>query len=189
MGGSALQPVQRREFSHRQGERVHIHKLADNGIVIELGQQELEQYALGGVSKDMFRQLFAISLSELQEIRSLQSAEMSGYLFHAGIGGGANILEAERKLSQEMDKLYKPRGKVQHTAKLLQAIEHLRTRVSESKTYVSRYNETVTSILEIQERLNLLEQDRTRDAEDLLLLRKRRTFVRLGWNGVRPDWN
>lgn len=163
-----------------RGERVHIHKLADNGIVIELGQQELEQYALGGVSKDMFRQLFAISLSELQEIRSLQSAEMSGYLFHAGIGGGANILEAERKLSQEMDKLYKPRGKVQHTAKLLQAIEHLRTRVSESKTYVSRYNETVTSILEIQERLNLLEQDRTRDAEDLLLLRKAQD--------IRPAW-
>ncbi|MGV2643865.1 AAA family ATPase, partial [Clostridium perfringens] len=122
-----------------RGERVHIHKLADNGSVIELGQQELEQYALGGVSRDMFRQLFAISLSELQEIRSLQSAEMSGYLFHAGIGGGANILEAERKLSQEMDKLYKPRGKVQHTAKLLQSIEHLRTQVSESKMYVSRY--------------------------------------------------
>ena len=48
-----------------ESERVHIHKLADNGIVIELGQQELEQYALGGVSKDMFlNQLFAISLSE-----------------------------------------------------------------------------------------------------------------------------
>ena len=53
---------------------------------------------------------------------------------------GANILEAERKLSQEMDKLYKPRGKVQHTAKAAANIEHLRTRVSESKTYVSRYN-------------------------------------------------
>lgn len=163
-----------------KGERVHIHKQADNGLVIELGQQELEQYALGGVSRDMFRQLFAVSLSELQEIRSLQSAEMSGYLFHAGIGGGANILEAERKLSQEMDKLYKPRGKVQQTAKLLQSIEDLRTRVAESRAYVSRYNEVVSSILDIERRLNLLEQERARAGEDLSLLRKALD--------IRPAW-
>lgn len=163
-----------------KGERVHIHKQADNGLVIELGQQELEQYALGGVSRDMFRQLFAISLSELQEIRSLQSAEMSGYLFHAGIGGGANILEAERKLSQEMDKLYKPRGKVQQTAKLLQSIEDLRTRVADSRAYVSRYNEVVSSILEIERRLNMLEQERAKTGEDLSLLRKALE--------IRPAW-
>jgi uncharacterized protein YhaN len=163
-----------------KGERVHIHKQADNGLVIELGQQELEQYALGGVSRDMFRQLFAVSLSELQEIRSLQSAEMSGYLFHAGIGGGASILEAERKLSQEMDKLYKPRGKVQQTAKLLQSIEDLRTRVADSRAYVSRYNEVVSSILELERRLNLLEQERARDGEDLSLLRKALD--------IRPAW-
>lgn len=155
-----------------KGDRLHIHKQIANGMVMELGQQELEQYALGGVSRDMFRQLFAISLSELQEIRSLQSAEMSSYLFHAGIGGGANILDAERKLSTEMDKLYKPRGKVQQTAKLLQSIEQLRAQVRESQAYVPRYNEVAASIQEAEERLDLLEQERARNAGDLALLRK-----------------
>lgn len=163
-----------------KGEHVHIHRLTDDGMVIELGQKELEQLALGGVSKDMFRQLFAISLSELQEIRNLQSDEMNSYLFHAGIGGGAHILEAERKLSQEMDKLYKPRGKVQETAKLLQSIEHMRSRVLESQTYVDRFNEVTTAILEIQERLSLLEQEHARDVRDVSLLRKALE--------IRPAW-
>jgi len=163
-----------------KGERVHIHRQTDNGMVIELGQKELEQLALGGISKDMFRQLFAISLSELQEIRNLQSAEMSSYLFHAGIGGGAYILEAERKLSQEMDKLYKPRGKVQETAKLLQSIEQMRSRVMESQTYVARFNEITRAILEIQERINVLEQEHDRDAKDASLLRKA-VEIRSAW--------
>lgn len=153
-------------------ERVHIQKQAGDGTVLELGQYDLEREALGGVSKDMFRQLFAISLSELQEIRSLQSAEISGYLFHAGIGGGANILEAERRLTQEMDKLYKPRGKVQHAAKLLQSIEQLKAQVTESRTYVPRYNEVIDAIRETEDRLERLELERADTAEDLTLLRK-----------------
>lgn len=153
-------------------ERVHIQKQAGDGTVLELGQHDLEREALGGVSKDMFRQLFAISLSELQEIRSLQSAEISGYLFHAGIGGGANIMEAERRLTQEMDKLYKPRGKVQHAAKLLQSIEQLKAQVNESRTYVPRYNEVIDAIRETEDRLEKLELERTCIAEDQALLRK-----------------
>lgn len=153
-------------------ERVHIQRMADDGTVLELRQHDLEREALGGVSKEMFRQLFAVSLSELQEIRSLQSAEISGYLFHAGIGGGANIMEAERRLTQEMDKLYKPRGKVQHAAKLLQSIEQLKAETTESRTYVPRYNEVMDAIRETEDRLEQLELERAGSAKDLALLRK-----------------
>lgn len=66
----------------------------------------------------MFQQLFAVSLDELQELAALQSEEMSSFLFHAGMGGGGAIMRAERRLVQEAEKLYKPRGKLQEAAKL-----------------------------------------------------------------------
>ncbi|MDT2240554.1 hypothetical protein P7H22_09765 [Paenibacillus larvae] len=60
----------------------------------------------------MFRSLFAFGLGELQELRTLQSEELSGYLYSAGLGlSGSAIIAAGRKLNQDMDQLYKPRGK------------------------------------------------------------------------------
>ncbi|KKO52775.1 hypothetical protein [Paenibacillus sp. DMB20] len=120
----------------------------------------------------MFRQLFAVSLSELQEIRTLQSEEMNRYLFHAGIGGGSGIVQAERRLMQEMDKLYKPRGRVQESAKTIQTIDLLRGRLAESRSFLPRYNETVNGLIVIEQDLSELEARRARTAEELLLLRK-----------------
>lgn len=94
-----------------KGDRLKITVSGINGTVEELGQDELEKMLLGGVSRTMFRQLFAVSLDELQELGTLQSEEMNSYLFHAGIGGGGDILRAERRLQQEAEKLYKPRAR------------------------------------------------------------------------------
>lgn len=158
--------------SGKSAERLKIVKTDESGQLHELTQQDMERDLLGGMSREIFNQLFAISLSELQEIRTLQSDEMSSYLFHAGIGGGAEIVQAERKLVQDMDKIYKPKGRVQETAKILQSMEQLEREITESRSFLQRYNVNTETLNETVTIVNQIEQDRALQSADLQLLRK-----------------
>ncbi|SMF78734.1 Uncharacterized protein YhaN [Paenibacillus uliginis N3/975] len=172
-------------------ERVSVTVRDSAGMVTEVGQQEMERDLLSGVSESMFRQLFAISLSELQEIRTLQSDEMNRYLFHAGIGGGNGIVRAERKLNQEMDKLFKPRGRVQESAKIVQDIEQLRGRIAESRSYLQQYNQVISELSEIDNGLSTLEIRRHRNMHELVLYRKAMEIrpLWLSWKEDNLEWS
>lgn len=106
------------------------------------GGEELLQPLLGGVSGEQFRNLFAFSLTELQELRTLTGDELGSYLYSAGLGVKASaVLAAERKLTQEMEALYKPRGKNQELNRVLQAAAELEADFRRSKAAAGRYNE------------------------------------------------
>lgn len=155
-----------------RSERLSITVRHPDGRTEEASQEELERRLLGGISRSMFRQLFAVSLDELQELGALQSEEMSSYLFHAGMGGGGDIMRAERKLLQEAEKLYKPRGKVQEAAKILQQIEKLERDMAESRALLPRYNANLAALELAEQKLAELELARNSAGSRLKLLRK-----------------
>ncbi|CAH1190335.1 hypothetical protein PAECIP111892_00112 [Paenibacillus auburnensis] len=155
-----------------RSEKLNITVSHPDGRTEEATQEELERRLLGGISRNMFRQLFAVSLDELQELGALQSEEMSSYLFHAGMGGGGEIMRAERKLIQDAEKLYKPRGKVQEAAKILQQIEKLEREMAESRSFLPRYNENLAALERAEQKLMQLEESRTGAGNRLALLRK-----------------
>ncbi|CQR54986.1 AAA family ATPase [Paenibacillus riograndensis] len=155
-----------------RSEKLHITVSHPDGRTEEAGQTEMERRLLGGISRSMFRQLFAVSLDELQELGALQSEEMSSYLFHAGMGGGGEIMRAERRLQQDAEKLYKPRGKVQEAAKILQSIEKLEREVAESRSYLLRYNQNIAAQEAVELQLTQLEDRRRIAAGRLVHLRK-----------------
>jgi len=95
---------------------------------------------LGGVQGELFRSVFAFSLTELQELGTLQSEEVAAYLYNAGWGaGGGAILSAERKLAQDMDRLYRPRGKTQELNLLLKRWEQEQADLRRSKESLALY--------------------------------------------------
>lgn len=155
-----------------RSEKLSITVRHPDGRTEEATQEELERRLLGGISRSMFRQLFAVSLDELQELGALQSEEMSSYLFHAGMGGGGDIMRAERKLIQDAEKLYKPRGKVQEAAKILQQIEKLEREMADSRSLLPRYNASLAALEAAEERLAAFEQSRTAAEGRRVLLRK-----------------
>ena len=130
-------------------------------ITLEDGSTVGEDYLhrlLGGVTSDVFRNLFAFSLSELQEISTLQSDEISGYLFNAGVGAGAGtILEAEKRIVQEMDQLFKPKGRNQEIQQILKALEETRIELQLNKESVSRFNQRMDELTQSKELLLQLE--------------------------------
>ncbi|NQX48043.1 AAA family ATPase [Paenibacillus tritici] len=155
-----------------RAEKLNVVVTHSDGSTEELNQAELERRLLGGISRSMFRQLFAVSLDELQELGALQSGEMSSYLFHAGMGGGGEIMRAEKRLIQESEKLYKPRGRVQEAAKILQSIEKLEGEVAESRSYLPRYNENTLALEAAEQKLAQMKERRERAGAKLVKLRK-----------------
>ncbi|OBZ14773.1 hypothetical protein A8L34_12775 [Bacillus sp. FJAT-27264] len=173
-----------------RGEKLNVTVSRADGTTEELSQAELERYLLGGVSRSMFRQLFAVSLDELQELAALQSDEMSSYLFHAGMGGGGEIMRAERRLVQDAEKLYKPRGKVQEAAKILQSIEKLEQQMADSRSYLPRYNDNTFALAETEAGLAKVEERRDSTGARLIMLRKALEIrnVWLQWSAARLEF-
>ncbi|WP_158301933.1 AAA family ATPase [Paenibacillus mesophilus] len=102
--------------------------------------EALLKQILGGVQSELFRSVFAFGLSELQELGTLQSDEVAGFLYSAGWGAqGGAVVSAERRLAQEMDKLYRPKGKNQEIAVLVRRWEEGQSELRRSKEKLAQY--------------------------------------------------
>lgn len=148
------------------------------GLERQLTQAEWERLALGGMTEKLFRQLFAVSLDELRQLRSLQGEEVGNYLYHAGLAGGAALTEARRRIAAEMDRLYRPKGVTQEINKLMAAIKDAEAAIRQSRDQVLLFNElgeqlreTEHGIAEIESRLPQL-RERATEAQSAYELRE-----------------
>ncbi len=124
---------------------------------IELSEEAFKA-ALGHVSDEFYRNVYAISLQELQEDkkRQLQGEELRNRIYGAGLGlGQVSITELKRSFSDAADELYKPRGSIQMmnaTASALLEIEkQIRQKSSELSHYDARKTERDGLIVERDE--------------------------------------
>ncbi|WP_372632651.1 AAA family ATPase [Cohnella sp.] len=131
----------------------------DSGTERTVGQSEWERLLLGGLSERLFRQLFAVSLNELHELRTLQGEELGNYLYHAGLAGGASITEARRKIGAELDRLYRPKGSTQEMNRLLASMKELEADIRRSRDGIRDYAETTRELERIEERLGQLDAE------------------------------
>ncbi|MFD1176725.1 AAA family ATPase [Paenibacillus puldeungensis] len=174
------QPPEGRSLPGTRGDRLRIVRTDTEGTVQEMSQEDMQRQLLGGISRAMFKQLFAVSLTELQEVGALQSEELSRFLFHAGIGGGAAVLRGEKKLIQDMDKLYRPRGRNQEIAQMLHEVERLEREVEAAKALLPRYNDVLEQLEVAASQLAECEAKRTACSREAALLQKAAA--------VRGDW-
>ncbi|WP_217593865.1 AAA family ATPase [Cohnella sp. GbtcB17] len=140
----------------RKGAPVASLREADGGER-RLTQAELERLLLGGVSEQLFRQLFAVSLDELHELRSLKGDEIGNYLYHAGMAGGAALTSAGKRLKAEMDRLYRPKGSVQEMGELLARIRELENRLRQGRQGLGAYQDALERHAALHDRALRLE--------------------------------
>jgi uncharacterized protein YhaN len=158
----------RMRFTNHSGQEYSLERYADkgNGLVLRemngderlLGQAEWERLMLGGISERLFRQLFAVSLNELHELRTLQGEEIGNYLYHAGLAGGSALTAARRQINAEMDRLFRPRGTTHEMNRVLASMKELEISIRQSKDNVQTYNETKDDQYAAEQQLVQLEQ-------------------------------
>ena len=116
----------------RHGERGGGGALAVRAPNGNQGGQETLDRLLHGADKDLFNNIFAFGLGELQTFASLSADGVRGRIYGAGAGlGGTSAIDLERRLRQQMDASFLPRGSQRPLNQLLARIEELRREVAD----------------------------------------------------------
>ncbi|MCR8843360.1 AAA family ATPase [Paenibacillus sp. SC116] len=129
-----------------------IQRLGDDGAIHELRQSDMERELLGGVHPELFGRLFAISLDELHAVHTLQGDELRAFMYDSGFQAGRSVVLSEQSLQQELDNLYKQRGRTQPIAVTLNNLD----RVYKLKRDADRLQGKLQLLYEEQEQLKQL---------------------------------
>lgn len=125
------------------------------------GSQEGEAYLqrlMGGISPILFKQIFAFSLTELQQLDFLESEEISSYIYSAGMGSGASVLEVDKKLDGAMNGIFKPRASNPSINVLTVRLKEIEKQISQLQKNASRYNDLVEEEKELEGKFLSAEQ-------------------------------
>ena len=107
---------------------------------------------LGHTSRDLFRNVFAFSLAELQDFETLGSDDVRARIYGAGIGAGRlGLPEIEKKIDDDRGNLYKRSGSIQSIAGLIRDADEARRRLRELGNQVEEHDQLRSDL----ERLNL----------------------------------
>ncbi|WP_168120620.1 AAA family ATPase [Paenibacillus sp. HB172176] len=119
-------------------------------------QAALEGRFLGGMPERLFRQLYAITLTELQEVQSLSGGELSRFLYQAGWEEGNAVAAAEKKLNNEIEELFKPKGSNQKLSKGLKRLEQVDASLRHLKDDIDQFNKLKQSSELVERNLSAL---------------------------------
>ncbi len=136
------------------------------------GGQETLDRLLHGADRDLFANVFAFGLGELQDLHTLSTSGVRGRIYGAGAGlGGASAVDLEKTLQAELRDTFVPSGSKPPLNALLSRIEALRAEIAALATQPADYEAANA------ERDRLGAQVQARGAE-LRTLRERATRLR-----------
>lgn len=138
----------------------------------QMEQAVWEQLYLGGVQERLYRQLYAITLTELMEVGTLSGGELSRYLYQAGWEEGRAVEAAEKRIQSEMDELFKPRGSSPRLNGLAAKIDVIDGELRGLQDGIERFNELTREGEEAERELSALEKALPAAEERVRLLLK-----------------
>ena len=104
------------------------------------GGQETLDRLLRGADRDLFANVFAFGLGELQDLHTLSTTGVRGRIYGAGAGlGGASAVDLERRLHAELRDRFVPTGSKPPLNALLVRIESLRAEIAALATQPEEY--------------------------------------------------
>ncbi|MGA1795745.1 MAG: ATP-binding protein [bacterium] len=119
-----------------------------------MGQDALD-HLLHNLTRTFYENVYAISLDELQEVRSLQSDEVKALIYGAGLGlGGVSLAVIKGEIRGCADVLYKQRGSAQKIPELyteIQALERQRRTIQEGLAHFDEYSEARARLIKQEE--------------------------------------
>jgi len=116
----------------RHGERGGGGALAVRAPNGNQGGQETLDRLLHGADRDLFNNIFAFGLGELQTFASLSADGVRGRIYGAGAGlGGTSAVDIERRLRQQQEAVFLPRGRERPLNALLARTEALRVQIAD----------------------------------------------------------
>lgn len=135
---------------------------------------------LGGATRDVFENIFAFSLAELQTVSSLENADVQARLYAAAAGTGAQTVpDARKRLEEDAKRLYSERGRSE-LGEVLQKLEVLTARRRDLGDRTADYVRLQKQREQLVAELERMERDEREAESDLT----RKSM----WLSAWPDW-
>jgi len=118
---------------------------------------------LGHANKDIFENIYAFGLTELQDFETLNSEAVKGRIYSAGTGIGASSLsEIQRTIEKDAGELFKPQGSTPEINSLFRSIKEINAQLREIKNDVQKFDDLHRNREESAEEIENIIQERNR---------------------------
>ncbi|MDP6117320.1 MAG: AAA family ATPase [Planctomycetota bacterium] len=123
------------------------------------GGEDAFRQLLGAATRDVYENVFAFSLGELQSFDSLQNDAVRDAIYSAGTGTGRiTIPQVLQDLDTEISDLFAPRGRNPKINVLLGELDDARKSLNEHQTDLDEYSRLCSEISALQSQLHETEQ-------------------------------
>lgn len=110
----------------------------------ELSGQDSLDSILGYITETFYNNVYAISLDELQEVKSLQGEDIRNRIYGAGLGlGGISLTAIKGEFIKQREALYKPSRSKQEMSRLYGDIRELKGKIREIQKDLEKYDDTL----------------------------------------------
>lgn len=142
------------------------------------GEERLRRL-LGFVTQDLFHSVFAFTLNELQQLENLNSDEVKGVIYSAGMGSVRKSLPLiDKQLETQAQSIFKPGGQVPEINRLLKELDDIAGQLRAIQGNAARYDELQEELSSREREIELLEQQKR---EQSLKLKATERLL-LGWD-------
>ncbi|MGM0424034.1 MAG: AAA family ATPase, partial [Thermodesulfobacteriota bacterium] len=123
-----------------------------------LGPEVLNRL-LAGTTREVFRNVYAFSLSELQTLETLSSERIKDAIYSAGLGAGLSSLpQVLKELENRRDKLFKTKGQNQSINQLLTRTETVRKEIRQAQGDIQAFDQVVQELQGLSQERESLKQ-------------------------------
>lgn len=127
------------------------------------GQQlgpEVLNMLLGGTTREVFRNIYAFSLSELQTLETLSTERIRDAIYSAGLGAGLSSLpQVLKELESRREKLFKARGQNQSINQLLTRIEAVRRDLRQAQGDIQAFDQVTQELESLEQQREGIKQN------------------------------
>ncbi len=129
---------------------------------------------LAGASQDLFRNIFAFGLDELQRFETLSSDEVRGRIYSLGAGvGGVSLPEVSRKIEIEMGEIFKERGSAPRINQIFTQMDTIREQIRRLKENPASYDRYRIDMEELSRQIDETELDAEACRRELFWIERR----------------
>ncbi|UCZ54311.1 AAA family ATPase [Bacillus shivajii] len=154
-------------FTHTYGsitiERVKGRKArGDVTVTFDDGHKAGEDFLqtlFADIDQSTFRAVFYFNLDGLSGLEKMDPAELNRFLIDTGMVGAQNLFKLEKYIDQEMNKLYKPRGRKTDMNALAIKMEEKEKEISEWERRIDEYEKMVSNLEQLTDEQELHEKE------------------------------
>lgn len=171
-------------------QRYHLRRISRPGT---RGQLQLDgrditdddafmQHLLSGQSEELFQNVFAIGLNELQELATLNGEDVAKHIYGLSLGpDGERILGAQQTAATERHRLLHDDGDSGHITELLRQLDAVEQELRQTSRPEVQHGQLLTRQHDVTEQIETLKQKQSALQHDL----RARRFLRRTW----PHWS